>query len=151
MRAYSFVEEPRGDGYRALVHFIADSGATAGLVLREHRNSVNASAADLLDALAPFVVRDERVASWPGTQLAAHTARLVRFALTPETAGILRERAEGLYGWLQPDLPEDLCAWRGDGSLLLASIAHERDGWLELEPVEFDSLSKSLDLRPDDS
>ena len=50
--------------------------------------------------------------------------------------GLACERA-----WRQPDLPEDLCLLRADGSPWLATIAHEADGFLLLSEAEREDLN----------
>jgi hypothetical protein len=42
------------------------------------------------------------------------------------------------------DWPEDLRVWRANESLLLGSVAHERDAWLEIDDSETTQLPESL-------
>lgn len=105
----------------------------------------------LLRELAPFVIADEVVSSWPGTVSAEANAHLARFRVTADSMRLSRDRADALQDWLHPALPEDLCAWRDDGELVLGSTAREREGWLDIEPEEFDAPSEFVELLPDPS
>lgn len=143
-RSRTFAEEPRGAAWRALVELLGRHAAIGGLVLRDGRSP---SASAFVDELAASIVADERASSWPGTELHGGTARLVRFRLDAAVLSLLATRTDRLYGWRSPDLPEDLCAWRTDGTLLLASIAHEHDGWLELRADERTPFERVVALR----
>ncbi len=74
--------------------------------------------------------------AWPGTQLIGETAEIVTIAPTRMVTEVLADAAPGLYDWRQPALPEDLAFLRADGSVLLATITHERDAFMELAPHE---------------
>jgi hypothetical protein len=56
---------------------------------------------------------------------------------------------EGLYEWQQPERPEDLALLRRDGTPLLGSSAHERDGFLVLDEDELERLSLTLPWLPE--
>src|SRR5690606_23334775 len=114
-----------------LLNLATRVGATAGLVVREDP-PVCADVRTRLDALADSVMQVQSVATWPGTELLVGRASLYRLRLDARVLHYLSASVSGLYEWQAPTLPEDLACWRPDGSLLLASIAHERDAWLEL-------------------
>lgn len=57
-------------------------------------------------------------------------------ALSAVVTDVLADAATSLYAWRQPELPEDLAFLRADGSVVLATIAHERDAFMELAPHE---------------
>jgi hypothetical protein len=143
-RTLSLRTEPCGDAYGLLVDWLSRTGSTAGLVVRESGPESTEQDA-LLASLQSEVVGDEQVEAWPGTRLFGHTARLVRFRLGRDSSAVLRDATDHLYGWIHP-LPEDLCVWRDDGSVLLASIAHELDAWIEVDFDEARLLGEFLDL-----
>ena len=60
--------------------------------------------------------------------------------MNPALLEVIAEFSSGLYDWVAPGLPEDLGFRRTDGSLWLASIAHERDAWLEIQAFEWERL-----------
>jgi hypothetical protein len=148
-RRYDILREPTGDAYRALVSLLETSGAVAGLVMSQDGVETGGLALAVVDALKSVLVDVQHVTEWPGTELhEGRRARLVRFEIAPASIELLRTRTDRLYGWRLPHLPEDLCAWRADGSLLLGTIAHERDGWLELADDEVERLHGFVELSP---
>ncbi|MBX3128286.1 MAG: hypothetical protein KF718_16295 [Polyangiaceae bacterium] len=74
--------------------------------------------------------------------------------MTDKLVEILVRASDSLYGWQQPQLPEDLAFLRTDGSTVLGTVAHEEDGWLELADQEYSSIVAScgalLDLVPEE-
>ena len=52
------------------------------------------------------------------------------------SADILVKAADGLFDWLEPRLPEDLCLLRSDGSPWLVTITHERDAYFVMSREE---------------
>ena len=68
--------------------------------------------------------------------------------MRPETAKILGEAVEGLFDWIEPELPEDLCILRPDGSPWLVTISHEQDAYFQLSDKEKGELTELVpDLR----
>jgi hypothetical protein len=89
-------------------------------------------------------VADE--SEWPGTQLSGHTATVYRYQLSVDFLALLKTRSRGLFDWVSTwnsnrELPEDMAIYRSDGSVLLGSIAHECEAWLELTPDEYRQAS----------
>ena len=41
------------------------------------------------------------------------TITLCTYSLDTESAAVIRDASDRLYGWLEPDLPQDLCFLRG--------------------------------------
>jgi len=52
--------------------------------------------------------------------------------------------SDGLYGWQQPVLPEDLALLRHDGTAVLGSVAHEHDAYLEMTDNEYERLVEQV-------
>lgn len=48
------------------------------------------------------------------------------FKLNSESVEIIKNVTDSIYGWLQPYLPEDLCFYRNDGSVVLDSLTHHK-------------------------
>ena len=95
--------------------------------------------------LSEFLFAEKEACSWPGTQLHGSRRAIVsHYELNPDSAKILAEIADGLYQWQQPQLPEDLCILRQDGTPWLVSIAHESDAYLELTRDEKAQLADDL-------
>jgi hypothetical protein len=66
------------------------------------------------------------------------------YRLTSESSDLLKDAATGLYAWQEPDLPEDLHLLRADGTTWLGSVAHHRDGWLEVDGEEYRQVMESI-------
>lgn len=139
---YSFVEEPRGPLYAALVDLAGAHCATALLVVRDGIR-LAPSATEILDALSPHAFDPRRTSEWPGTRLFDHTATVHEVAVAPAVLDVLRRAVDGLYEWLQPAAPEDLCFLRADGSAWLTTIAHESEALLELSAEEARAIAES--------
>lgn len=142
MTSYTLAEEPRGDVYRALIHFAVHRCTKFSVVVRDTLEDDHPR--KVLDSLKVHEISDTVTSEWPGTRLLSGTAHLYYFALNDVSASLLNRFTDGLYGWLAPELPEDLCLYRPDGSLWLGTISHESDGFFELSAEEFGSLMKSV-------
>ena len=132
---YDLRAEPTGSAYRELVAAAQECCSAALLVVRPGV-ALAATALAALDRLRPWLVNAEPRAVWPGTRLLSGTATVHRYRFGEETATVLAEAAGGLFDWVQPALPEDLCLLRPDGAAWLVTIAHERDGYLVLTAAE---------------
>lgn len=72
--------------------------------------------------------------------------------LTDAALQALCRRANRLYAWEQPLLPEDLCLLRSEQEPMLVSISHESDAYLLLSEDERQVLLSavpSLRIRAD--
>jgi hypothetical protein len=137
---YRIVEEPTAANYGLLLDFMRDRATTMSLALvGSGRKSRRAQAC--LDELRPYLVDASESAEWPGTRLMeGYSALLHRFSVSSSSVAVLRNAADGLYSWQAPELPDDLCFYRADGTALLGSTAHERESELRLERAEYAAL-----------
>jgi hypothetical protein len=143
-RAFSLLREPKGDLYRALIDLGSQRCPTVLLVVRDPR-MLGEDGQKVLESLAIFLTDAQEATQWPGTVLYGDKAVVYRYHTSPELAALLKRLGTGLYSWQHPDLPEDLCLLRSDGTPWLASIAHERDAYLKLTQ---DEMRELLDLEP---
>jgi len=137
-----FVAEPRDRVYRRLLQFAARQPNTLYVVVRD-QIQLSDDARHTLSILEPSLVSQLKVTEWPGTKLLSGEARVFTYQTSASVMKELETCAGGLYDWTAPDLPEDLGFRRSDGSVWLASIAHERDAWLELELNELKELHEA--------
>lgn len=118
--------EPIGEAYRSLIRFCGAHSRTCGFVFRGldvPHCQLFAEERSLIDA------RFRVTSDWPGTRLVGHSAVIMEF--DAQAGSVFAEHASpGLYSWIAPTLPEDLHFVREDGSILLASCAHERFAFL---------------------
>lgn len=132
---YDLLREPRGASYRDLMCFFAELADEALLVVRPGL-LLSDRAHAILGRMRPSLLREREAREWPGTALLGDTARVLTFRVDAACAAILADAVEGLFDWQQPDAPEDLCLLRPGGAPCLVTIAHERDGYLELDEEE---------------
>jgi hypothetical protein len=135
MRNYSIKTEPRDHVYRSLFSLALKWCDTFILVMANER-LLHASGRDTLHRLQPFLIARTQESEWPGTKLVGPTATVSRFKLCDETVAILGSVCSGLYDWVEPQLPEDPCMFRADGTPWLVTIAHERDAYMPLSEAE---------------
>jgi hypothetical protein len=67
-----------------------------------------------------------------------------QYRLDEASVPLLADAADGLFDWVQPALPEDLCLLRLDGTPWLVNIAHEEEAWLMLPDEEYQQLVGKL-------
>ena len=147
------LEEPRGDVYRGLLK-ATSQGASRFLFVLRSGEALGETVAALLSTLEPHLVSRENVREWPGTRLLDETAEACAYHVNAVTLATIENAAPALYHWLHPDLPEDLCVIRPDGSPLLISISHEHDAYLNITERELDEIQRVvpglvLALRPE--
>mgnify|MGYP001593241357 CR=1 FL=1 len=135
--------EPTDETYASLLQFASRWCSTALLVVREHLGLSELGAA-LTKQLEPFLLERCTSSSWPGTTLLDGLASVSTYRLDPTVVEGLSAATTGLYGWQQPELPEDLCLLRPGGDPWLVTIAHEGDGFVVLEPTELEGLRRHL-------
>lgn len=126
---FEIAVEPSGAAYQALISLALQDCATGALITRPNLGH-SATAQQFLAALSPWIVEETSVREWPGTTLVDGVATLHRFEAAPDVEPILR-RVDRLYGWLQPDYPEDLSFYNADGSVWLGSCSHEGFAYME--------------------
>jgi hypothetical protein len=119
-KTYDLIDEPVGPEYDALLDSALTQCATVVLTVPGGMQH------PVLEELADHL--QEQPA---GTGRRVHRYRFNRDSVQP-----LKRAARALYAWHGPELPQDLCLLRADGSPWLVSIASERLGYLELTPFE---------------
>jgi hypothetical protein len=142
---YTIADEPVAEAYEALLEFALGHCSAGLMVLRD--TELSSSVAHFLGQINAWLIGKERRSSWPGTELIGHEATVLRFSYNKNVREILANATDRLYGWISPGLPEDLCLIRPDDCPLLVSIAHERDGYLDLHRGEHAALLGNVPLR----
>lgn len=128
------------NAYEALLDFAASHAHVFFLVnqfeLPENLNP-------FLSQAQPFLVEKRITHKWPGTtrdSTLGTAVPVLHYQITADSITLLKTTCTSLYDWQtwsEPPLPEDLGFLRADGRVLLASVAHEDQAWLELEPSEY--------------
>ena len=139
----NLLAEPVGRDYCALLTAGQAVCDEVSLVVRPGI-SLSPNGEKLLIQLESFILQVGEKSEWPGTRLLQETATVYRFKFSSRCAEILSSAASGLYSWVQPDLPEDLCLIRPSGDAWLVSITHERDAYLDITPDERNLLLEKV-------
>jgi hypothetical protein len=139
---YAIVQEPQGHVYRGLLRFLVRFCNTA-LVVEREPGSIAPAVQAVLTKLEPFLMSSRDESRWPGTELIGHTARVYCYTLTSRSCDILCSSVGGLYGWISPDFPEDLCILK-DGTPWLTTVAHEREAYLDLPATQYNELQQAI-------
>jgi hypothetical protein len=145
IRRYDLLAEPRGEAYRMLIRASLDYANSFLLVVNPGIGIVEDPGQRLMAELHPYLLSEDQKTQWPGTMRFGDESALVsRFSLSPQTTAILGGAVEGLFEWIGPGLPEDLCILRADGSPWLVTISQERDAYLELRYGERATLAEDV-------
>lgn len=115
LSVFDLVEEPRDELYRRLIMWCGEHCATALLVIRDV-DDLSEESANILKRLEDSLTTVERSSQWPGTVLLSSndTALVYRYRLTPQTVELFCTLVDGLYEWVEPKRPDDLCFTRAD-------------------------------------
>jgi hypothetical protein len=140
---YDLNIDPSRDLYSSLLGFALDICPLALLVVRPEMDLME-SGQRVLDSLEPYIESKVKSTQWPGTEIFDAEADLLYFRLEGSSVTVLQSATDHLFGWCQPDLPEDLCLFRRDRTPWLVTIAHERDGYFLLSEWERRQLLRAL-------
>ena len=138
LQTFEFRSPLRTEDYRPLLESVAKVADLACFVISGGVERYNPSASTVIADLTKDLVRIERdIDAWPGTlRLPGGGSDRYVFELNQRVITILSRAATSLYAWHNRDLPDDLHFLRSDGSVVLGSIGHEHDAWLELTASE---------------
>lgn len=142
-RVFDFIEEPSGATLRRLIQNLRRYSSTGMLVLRDDLE-LSESGRAMVARLEPRLLARKRSAPWPWTELLDPYATLLHFKLDDVIVEEVLRASDGLYGWQQPSLPENLALLRDDGTTILGSITHDHDSWLEVAYHEFESIIRAV-------
>jgi hypothetical protein len=141
---FHFIDEPKGEAYDQLIQLGNKLGVSVGLV-RETRMSRPSEADRIFAELAPYLESEQEVTEWPGTQLAIDYTAIVRtYRLSGPVAEAMMRAARRLFEWENPYLPDDPHFLRTDSSVLLGTVVHEHDAWLDLRQPELSVLESAF-------
>lgn len=145
-KIYDLIAEPKGEIYRILLKETGPLSQRIWLVMREGLG-LDSKGQKVLQRLTPYQIRIFEASEWPGTTLLNSVAKIHEYEFCNEALEVITEATHSLYGWKQPDLPEDIAFLRADGSTVLATIAHEKDAFMELSDEEYRQLTQDRRLK----
>lgn len=135
MQDFTFSREPKGRDYRLLVSWLSTRASEFGFVVPVvGRRRV--SDWPIGAALSEWLTCEEKVNRWPGTRERGGKRRLARYSCGPESCeALLGSGPSALFDWVPSKSGggEDLFFLRGNGTVLLTTVAHEQLAWLSLE------------------
>jgi hypothetical protein len=132
-----------GSTYVSLLKMATELCRSFTLVVRDSIG-LNLSGKEVIEHLQPCLRIARKSREWPGTVLTDSTALVYKFEFNSLAAEVLARATDHLYGWEQPQVPEDLCLYRGDDTLFLVSTSHERDSFFCLTPEECRTVRQQL-------
>ena len=122
-------EDVTGKKYEALIDFLLTQCTHFAFVedrrLMEIEEERLAYVELLTEAIRWDLIERTVVKEWATTRLPDATAYVYTFHMNFRTAQFLKERSSSLFGWMLPELPEDLMFYAGD-ACVLAVCSHER-------------------------
>ncbi len=142
-RIYAVSVEITGAKYADII-LAARATCPYFLLVARKELGIDKSAEATLSALRPHLVDLSAVKEWPGTTLLDGCADRYLFHLNQSTTALLLSSATGLFDWVQPRLPEDLCFLRESKQPWLVTISHEHDAYFEVSPDEAATLNQQL-------
>lgn len=98
--------------------------------LMENEELRLAAVDELLAPIKSQLIERKVQNEWETTTLGENTAFVYYFLLNDTTAQFLKERTDSLFGWITPELPEDLMFY-DDEQCLLAACSHEGFFWMD--------------------
>ncbi len=131
--------------YQKLLYKIPEVASEASLVLNRPGRYAQ-SAVSLFESLASKPSDIVAVNQWPGTELGATNATMVRFSLQAHSLKILHS-VEKIFEWCGPRFPDDLAFYRADGGLFMGTTSHEQYLWFESSREELEQFGWEGSIR----
>jgi hypothetical protein len=152
IKTYLLMTKPKGKAYFNLIDYASRICPKFMLVVQPQYSSVSTTR-EALEHLQVHKITAEERSAWPGTELYVENdipkfglPTIYEFSFSEGSAKVLKEKTNRLFGWRQPDLPEDLCFLREDGTPWLTMVSHEETCRLDLTDEEKEELDKALPL-----
>jgi Leucine-rich repeat (LRR) protein len=136
-------DNPKDEAYRSLIDY-AVKKCTKFVLVEVKDISSSSNVKKVLTALEPYIINKIRSNKWPGTRSGSNNNLVYTYEFNEKSARILKEAANSLFSWAQPNLPEDLSFITEDGKEWLVNIAHEKIATLEIDEEEAKLLSNSI-------
>ncbi|MTK11301.1 MAG: leucine-rich repeat domain-containing protein, partial [Clostridiaceae bacterium] len=136
-------DDPRDQAYRSLIDY-AVKKCTKFVLVEVKSISYSNNAKKVLSELEPYLISRIKLDRWPGTISGSDDNLVYTYDLNEKSARILKEAANSLFSWMQPNLPEDLSFITKDGKEWLVNTAHEKMAGLQIDEEEAELLSNSI-------
>jgi hypothetical protein len=110
------------------------------------RTPLSQRGTEMIKSLDNYLLISHTTREWPGTSSSTEVL-LKKYRLHAVSASLLA-RAETIWDWLNPEMPEDLSFLRADGTPWFVSITHERDAYFKLSESERSFVAKAIEPIP---
>ena len=148
MAMWRITQEPKGEVYTNLLK-LATTRCTSFSLRREIGRGLGETEQRIEKLLEPYRLEDEVThQKWDAIRKELFAGLgdisiMQKYKLTAETLDIL-VRADGLYSWQNPEMPEDLCFHLTDGDIWLHSDVRGKNSWIDEAELGLESLLKSV-------
>jgi len=142
--SFTLLAPTYGPGYAALLRALSKLCTHCSLTVRDF-DRTNGKVLSFLEKVRSYEVNRASVQEWPGTRLSGdQTADLYMYKVTDDLLDIMTRDIPSLFSWITPDLPEDPCFYRMDGRVVLGTISHDMDWFLEVSDSELSYLTDAV-------
>lgn len=115
----------QGESYQLFIDKACKTYAFFSVVFRSDLRP-NPSVSMILDEMNPNQLKVIHSRKLPMNEIhSAYPAQIFYFTTTPRAIRPVLKQVGSLFQWIMPKYPEDLCFYRADKSLAIASNTHE--------------------------
>lgn len=121
--------EPKNNQYRNLLDFCLKY-SNKFIIVNRKTMKLSKNYHNIINILEPFLIRKYKSNEWPGTKLIGNKATIYLLHYNVETITIIKKYTNRLFDWKYPNLPEDICFLDKNENVILATISHENDAFI---------------------
>ncbi len=114
------------------------------LLVIQPLNRMSPDGVAVLKKLEPYLAEKKVTNKWPGHKMSAGNALVHKYKYEDPFVKAIQDINDHLYGWLQPNFPEDICLMRENGEPWFVSITHEKDSYFSLLEEEKNALVQKI-------
>ncbi|TDL89551.1 stage III sporulation protein AH [Vibrio vulnificus] len=140
-------KNPKKDVYKALIDMAIDVCDEFQIILRKDLGPVT-TFDPVMKRLEHSFKEMKEESEWASTILGDNQTACVHYFYADENARhALKDLSNSLYGWVYPDLPEDL-SFFSSGKEWLVTSSHEKESYIHTEnPIEIAKISRIKGLK----
>lgn len=118
------INDPKAQTYKKLLDIAFEYSDSFILVINKDLDT-SKNLINVMNKLKNSLIEMKEESEWPSTKLwKDNTAYIYYYKTTSNAKEILENECNSLFGWLQPELPEDLCFFK-DKKCWMATCSHE--------------------------
>lgn len=135
MEVIEFKSEPKGQRYKSLINLAFEICDHFIFVVRDGLG-LGDKGKKIIKELEPALIEIKDQSKWPGTEIIGGTVKVYYYKTDMRIKNILINEIEGLYSWMQPNYPEDLCFLRKERKEWLINTCHEKECFILCDNYE---------------